>query len=748
MKKLVSSILPLFVLVISACQDDTRTEINNETDTHTVFHVSIAEEGVRTGFNDALQMEWATGDRISIKCGDATAIYAAKAAGASAEFEYVSGDELPSEGSFEAYYPASLAETAVLPAEQTYIENNIAASPMRAVSSDTNLIFKHLCGILELNLTTSDSGLKVGGISLESTEGMSGGFTLDGDAAHIASCAGNVNMEIADSLVLGSTAAKIYLAVPEGVYATGTKFIVKTNKGWRVFTSNKALSFTRACITPADLTVAESAICKFRTSTDAGKTWTYNTKITAATKLIPDNGTKSNCIIEILADFNQTALWPIEKKNFTFDGQNHTIFISALDSAISIFPRLSSDVTFKDVTIQGPGSSSTYKNRAMAYPSGCTVTLDNCVIKDFKDSNNGGAIWGNGKLVVTGKSRIENCHSTATNGGGAIFCESGNVRIDDDVTISGCSATNNAGAIYMYGKGSLTIGSATIENCKASGYGGAIVCGNASNGVGSTITMTGATISDCGANDGGCLSATCGTTVFDGVTISGCTNTGNGGSVYMTGGTVELKNSVIDGGNAYVTTAGTLNIVNCTYTYTGTDYALYVKGTSSTANKGIISVSEGSVIKATNGSGARASYGTFDLTNSTMIANGSYGAYLHTWGKMTFTNANVVNTKADTGSVFYSGTGNTSSSLTVNGGYYSGASITGWYTTGADNRIIIKGGYFTNDNFNNATQYNGTTLQAITSVNQEIDGTVYSFPWHAASTPAGSGFNNPDEITF
>ena len=745
MRKLLSSILLLSLLVMGACQDDIKPEINNGTDGHPVFHVSIADEDVRTGFTDSFQMEWAAGDQISIKCGDATAIYAAKAAGTSADFEYVSGDMLPEEGSFEAYYPASLAEKAVLPAEQIYVENNIAASPMRAVSSNTNLTFKHLCGILELILSTSDSGIKVGGIALESSEGMSGGFTLNGDAARISSDAGNVNMEIADSLALGSTAEKIYLAVPEGTYATGTKFIVKTNKGWRVFSSNKALTFTRACITPATLTVAESAIYKFRTSTDAGKTWTYNTKITAATSAVPDAGIKSNCIVEMLADFSQTAQWSIANKRFTFDGLGHTITVSSLENDRSINPTSDSDITFKNVTFKGPGTSSS--NNLMRVESGNTVTLDCCIVKDFNYSKNGGALWLQGTLNVIGKSRIENCCATGTYGGGAIFSENGNVTIGDDVTISGCSSSYHAGAIYMYGKGNLTVGSATIENCKASGYGGAIVCGNASNGVGSTIAITGATISGCSAKDGGFLSATCGTSTFDGVTISGCTNTGNGGSVYMIGGTVELKNSVINGGNSYVTTAGTLNITNSTYTYTGTGYALSVEGTSSTANKGTISVNGNSVIKATSGSGAFAKYGKFNLTNSTLIANGSYGAYINTCGIATFTDANVVN-KKDSGNVFYSGTGNANSSLTVNSGYYSGSTITGWYSTGSNNRIVIKSGYFSNNNFNAATQYDSTSLQAITPVTREIDGTDYSFPWHAASTPAGSGFNNPEEITF
>ncbi len=362
--------------------------------------------------------------------------------------------------------------------------------------------------------------------------------------------------------------------------------------------------------------------------------------------------------------------------------------------------------------------------------SSMTVS-DNALIDSCSCTGKGGGLYQAGTYTIKGNVRIENC--SATNGGGIAVWK--NATLDDNVLIKKCEASANGGGVYVtYNStstsfGQLAIkGSAKIEDCKAANGGG--ICADSISVI--AVKMTGGTIKSCSAENGGAVYCPAGTINLSGAEISECTASTAGGSFYIKGGTVNITdNSVITGANAQVTTAGTLNIDNSTYTYTGTDYALKVVGTGSTST-GLINVTNGSSVKATAGSGTSAKYGTINVTDSEIIAAGSYCSYINTGGKGTFTNAYAVNTNGSGGYVFYSGTGNNASLITVNSGYFAGNNITGWYaTSGTNNRIYIAGGYYSNNAFNAKTQYSSVTVQSVTPVTKEIGGVSYSFPYQA-----------------
>ena len=65
------------------------------------------------------------------------------------------GDATTSDGPYYAIYPAGIAsgsESITLPAEQTCSNGTHFTAPMYAYSTTSNLVFKNLCGVLQLNL--------------------------------------------------------------------------------------------------------------------------------------------------------------------------------------------------------------------------------------------------------------------------------------------------------------------------------------------------------------------------------------------------------------------------------------------------------------------------------------------------------------------------------------------------------------------------------------------------------------------
>lgn len=97
---------------------------------------------------------WESGDQVAIY--DQGVSYALQAVptgdNTTADF---TGDATPSGGPYYAIYPADIAsgsESITLPAEQTCSNGTHFTAPMYAYSTTSNLVFKNLCGVLQLNL--------------------------------------------------------------------------------------------------------------------------------------------------------------------------------------------------------------------------------------------------------------------------------------------------------------------------------------------------------------------------------------------------------------------------------------------------------------------------------------------------------------------------------------------------------------------------------------------------------------------
>ena len=143
------SIVALFSL--ASCQKEESTKV--------LFSGSIEKATVdsKTSINIANNtgtVKWESGDRVAIY--DQGASYTLEAIptadNTTADF---TGDATPAGGPYYAIYPADIATgstSITLPAEQNCTDGTHFTAPMYAYSSTSKLVFKNLCGVLQLNL--------------------------------------------------------------------------------------------------------------------------------------------------------------------------------------------------------------------------------------------------------------------------------------------------------------------------------------------------------------------------------------------------------------------------------------------------------------------------------------------------------------------------------------------------------------------------------------------------------------------
>ncbi len=143
------SVVALFSL--ASCQKEESTKV--------LFSGSIENATVdsKTSINIANNtgtVKWESGDRVAIY--DQGASYTLEAIPTSdnttADF---TGDATPTGGPYYAIYPADIATgstSITLPAEQNCTDGTHFTAPMYAYSTTSKLMFKNLCGVLQLNL--------------------------------------------------------------------------------------------------------------------------------------------------------------------------------------------------------------------------------------------------------------------------------------------------------------------------------------------------------------------------------------------------------------------------------------------------------------------------------------------------------------------------------------------------------------------------------------------------------------------
>ncbi len=221
------------------------------------------------------------------------------------------------------------------------------------------------------------------------------------------------------------------------------------------------------------------------------------------------------------------------------------------------------------------------------YNDGGDVQISgSCNISSNHALYQGGSIWSNGSLKITGGSTLDN--NTAPDGdGGGLFESAGTV------SISGCSFSGNAvgtgedafagGGIFVSG-GTLTLTDSTLTRNLAENSTGGTGSGSASsianggaNGGGLCNRGGHVHISNCDVSNnsaqghGGGVANTVGTMVINGSAMSGNTTLNYGGGVYVKGGTVTIESSTLAAdtagkGGGGIADAGSAQLINCTIT--------------------------------------------------------------------------------------------------------------------------------------------------------------------------------------
>jgi len=244
MKKVII-LAALAAMTLTACQQDISIE-ENKPDGAVVFTATTeSAPATKTALSynaPNYDVVWSNGDKITIVDGAGTpnvGVYSTTSTTTHADFTFSSGAEATTP-SYKAWYPSDIynSGTPTLPATQTYAAGNISGSPMYAESSTNNLAFKNICGIIRLNVSTTQSGKKIRRILLSADQGMSGAIenaaslsSADDNFKAIVSGTTGVTLDCGTTgVAISSTATPFHIAVPANTYTT-LKITVVTTDG-------------------------------------------------------------------------------------------------------------------------------------------------------------------------------------------------------------------------------------------------------------------------------------------------------------------------------------------------------------------------------------------------------------------------------------------------------------------------------------------------------------------------------------
>lgn len=251
----------LAAFALTACQQELTIEENKPEGV--VFTATTEIPATKTELDGSLNVIWQAGDQIGIISNSNPGIYETETGGSTkASFSFKELTEATT-APFYAFYPTSLFTTStfVLPATQSYVAGNISGNPMYAESSTTNLSFKNLCGIIKLNISTTQTGKKVSRIILSANQGMSGEIsnaaTLGKDPTAAVSGTAGVTLDCGtEGVEIGSTPTPFYIVVPAADYEN-LAITVETTDGLQQTKKQKTgekVTVARSKITDISLT--------------------------------------------------------------------------------------------------------------------------------------------------------------------------------------------------------------------------------------------------------------------------------------------------------------------------------------------------------------------------------------------------------------------------------------------------------------------------------------------------------------
>ena len=231
-----------------------------ESDTRTY----LVEDG------DVFHVLWKAGDIIRVADNDHRAYYQTQDDGVqSATFTYLDkGDPelVISTDSLEywAYFPADPGRK--LPAIQQYCANGIAAAPIRGYYKrasleepfDPNFVFKNICGAIKLNLTTTQSDVKVVKIVLRADNGLSGSYGATASKLYyeqvVTTTGSSVTLDCPE-VAIGAEPVPFFISVPPYSYGAFSVTVIASDgrTQTRSMKGGEILEIERAKIYDLDL---------------------------------------------------------------------------------------------------------------------------------------------------------------------------------------------------------------------------------------------------------------------------------------------------------------------------------------------------------------------------------------------------------------------------------------------------------------------------------------------------------------
>ena len=213
--------------------------------------------------NGMYSLTWNRGDEISIYDGTSTGVFSTDDSySATAEFKQKRGETDKNAAFYTAFYPASITvDNMVLPSQQTYVSNGILDFPMYAYSTDRNLQFKNICGILKISMKTKEStDVSVSSISVSSEKGMSGTFTVADDYSAVVEGDDGVVLNCEEPVRLYNASYQEFnIIVPPGAYEA-MKICITTKDGRSInLVANSAVKIDRSSMTHVKVSLGEFA---------------------------------------------------------------------------------------------------------------------------------------------------------------------------------------------------------------------------------------------------------------------------------------------------------------------------------------------------------------------------------------------------------------------------------------------------------------------------------------------------------
>lgn len=271
--KIFLSILAMSLL--ASCQPavyEITTESESESESSDIMFKAFTESelATKTALSDNtnsygyLSLYWKKGDAISLSDGTNSAIFVTdNDGGTSGEFYNAKGSVKSNASLYTAFYPSSIsASNMVLPSNQTYVKDNVAGFPMRAISTNQNLGFKNLCGIIRLNLKFKGNGsLKISKIILSANnQGMSGAFVVGDDNAAVVKGTNGVLLSCETPVQLSqSVVTGFNIIVPKGDY-NPLKVMITSSDGKELnLISKSAVHVERSGVTNISLSLDSSS---------------------------------------------------------------------------------------------------------------------------------------------------------------------------------------------------------------------------------------------------------------------------------------------------------------------------------------------------------------------------------------------------------------------------------------------------------------------------------------------------------